>query len=85
MRQQQQGSQGALPDAREQDIRMGQMTVGGTMGINIRGAMPQLLCQLLPQLLQDRHYDARWNLGSDPHQQLSALAKLLQWMELGIG
>lgn len=53
MRRQQEGFKGTFPDAREQEIRMGQMAMGGAMGINNRGAMPLLLCQLVPQLLQD--------------------------------
>lgn len=40
MRRQQEGFKGAFPDAREQEIRMGQMAMGGAMGINNRGAMP---------------------------------------------
>ncbi|CAO2612436.1 Non-POU domain-containing octamer-binding protein [Lemmus lemmus] len=40
MRRQQEGFKGTLPDAREQEIRMGQMAMGGAMGINNRGAMP---------------------------------------------
>ncbi|XP_052504213.1 non-POU domain-containing octamer-binding protein-like, partial [Budorcas taxicolor] len=38
--QQQEGLKGTFPDAREQEIRMGQMAMGGDMGINNRGAMP---------------------------------------------
>ncbi|XP_063577027.1 non-POU domain-containing octamer-binding protein isoform X1 [Pongo abelii] len=40
MRRQQEGFKGTFPDAREQEIRMGQMAMGGAMGINNRGAMP---------------------------------------------
>ncbi|KAL6039928.1 hypothetical protein STEG23_004345 [Scotinomys teguina] len=40
IRRQQEGFKGTFPDAREQEIRMGQMAMGGTMGINNRGAMP---------------------------------------------
>ncbi|CAD7694142.1 unnamed protein product [Nyctereutes procyonoides] len=40
MQQQQEGFKGTFPDAREQEIRMGQMAKGGAMGINNRGAMP---------------------------------------------
>ncbi|KAF3830371.1 hypothetical protein GH733_004190, partial [Mirounga leonina] len=39
MWQQQEGFKGTCPDAREQEIRMGQMAMGGAMGINNRGAM----------------------------------------------
>ncbi|CAD7675938.1 unnamed protein product [Nyctereutes procyonoides] len=39
MRQQQEGFKGTFPDAREQEIRMGQMAMGGAMGINNRGVM----------------------------------------------
>ncbi|KAF3825000.1 hypothetical protein GH733_005634 [Mirounga leonina] len=38
-RQQQEGFKGTFPDAREQEIRMGQMAMGGAIGINNRGAM----------------------------------------------
>uniref|UniRef100_A0A286XZX1 Non-POU domain-containing octamer-binding protein n=1 Tax=Cavia porcellus TaxID=10141 RepID=A0A286XZX1_CAVPO len=37
---QQGGFKGTFPDAREQEIWMGQMAMGGAMGINNRGAMP---------------------------------------------
>ncbi|CAD7680927.1 unnamed protein product [Nyctereutes procyonoides] len=40
MRRQQEGFKGTFPDAREQEIWMGQMAMGGAMGINNRGAMP---------------------------------------------
>ncbi|CAK6441599.1 unnamed protein product [Pipistrellus nathusii] len=40
MRRQQEGFKETFPDAREQEIRMGQMAMGGAMGINNRGAMP---------------------------------------------
>ncbi|XP_054976623.1 non-POU domain-containing octamer-binding protein isoform X3 [Sorex araneus] len=48
MRRQQEGFKGTFPDAvylpcahnREQELRMGQMAMGGAMGINNRGAMP---------------------------------------------
>ncbi|VFV37921.1 non-pou domain [Lynx pardinus] len=40
MQRQQEGFKGTFPDAREQEIRMGQMAMGGAMGINNRGAMP---------------------------------------------
>ena len=41
MQRQQEGFRGTFPDVREQEIRMGQMTMGGgAMGINNRGAMP---------------------------------------------
>ncbi|XP_036024588.1 LOW QUALITY PROTEIN: non-POU domain-containing octamer-binding protein-like [Onychomys torridus] len=40
MQQQQEGFKGTFPDAREQEIRMGQMAVGRAMGINNRGTMP---------------------------------------------
>ena len=40
MQQQQEGFKGTFPDAREQEILMGQMAMGGAMGINNRGAMP---------------------------------------------
>ena len=40
MRRQQEGFKGTFPDAREQEIQMGQMAMGGAMGINNRGAMP---------------------------------------------
>lgn len=37
MQRQQEGLKGTFPDAREQEIRMGQMAMGGAMGINNRG------------------------------------------------
>ena len=37
---QQEGFKGTFPDVREQEIRMGQMAMGGAVGINNRGAMP---------------------------------------------
>ena len=37
---QQEGFKGTFPDARKQKIQMGQMAMGGAMGINNRGAMP---------------------------------------------
>ncbi|KAM7331051.1 hypothetical protein ACRRTK_010240 [Alexandromys fortis] len=40
MRRQQEGFKRTFPDAREQEIQMGQMAMGGAMGINNRGAMP---------------------------------------------
>uniref|UniRef100_A0A8C6E2Y8 RRM domain-containing protein n=1 Tax=Moschus moschiferus TaxID=68415 RepID=A0A8C6E2Y8_MOSMO len=40
LQRQQEGFKGTFPDAREQEIRMGQMAMGGAMGINNRGAMP---------------------------------------------
>uniref|UniRef100_A0A8C5JYY2 Non-POU domain-containing octamer-binding protein n=1 Tax=Jaculus jaculus TaxID=51337 RepID=A0A8C5JYY2_JACJA len=40
MMRQQEGFKGTFPDAREQEIRMGQMAMGGAMGISNRGAMP---------------------------------------------
>ncbi|XP_035581629.1 non-POU domain-containing octamer-binding protein-like [Zalophus californianus] len=40
MWRQQEGFKGTCPDAREQEIWMGQMAMGGAVGINNRGAMP---------------------------------------------
>ena len=40
MRPQQEGFKGTFPDAREQEIQMGQMAMGGAMGISNRGTMP---------------------------------------------
>ena len=40
MRRQQEGFKGTFPDAREQEIWMAQMAMGGAMGINNRDAMP---------------------------------------------
>ncbi|CAK7293880.1 Non-POU domain-containing octamer-binding protein [Vulpes lagopus] len=40
MRRQQAGFKGTFPDAKEQEIWVGQMAMGGAMGINNRGAMP---------------------------------------------
>ena len=40
MQRQQEGFEGTFPDATEQEIWMGQMAVGGAMGISNRGAMP---------------------------------------------
>ena len=40
MRRQQEGFKGTFPDARKQEIGMGQMAMGGAVGINNRGAMP---------------------------------------------
>ena len=39
MQPQQEGFKGSFPDAREQEIRMGQMAMGGAVGINNRGTM----------------------------------------------
>ena len=40
MRPQQEGFKGTFPDVREQEIQMGQMAMGGAMGISNRGTMP---------------------------------------------
>ena len=40
MRRQQEGLKGTFADAREQEIRMGQMAMGGAMSISNRGAEP---------------------------------------------
>ena len=40
MWRQQGGFKRTFPDAREQEIQMGQMAMGGAMGIHNRGAMP---------------------------------------------
>ena len=40
MWRQQEGFKRTFPDAREQEIQMGQMAMGGAMGIHNRGAMP---------------------------------------------
>jgi non-POU domain-containing octamer-binding protein len=37
---QQEGFKGTYPDAREREIRMDQMAMGGAMGISNRDAMP---------------------------------------------
>ena len=39
MWRQQEGFKGTFPDVREQEIQMGQMVMGGAIGINNRGAM----------------------------------------------
>ncbi|XP_036283050.1 non-POU domain-containing octamer-binding protein-like [Pipistrellus kuhlii] len=40
MLRQQEVFKGTFPEAREQEMRMGQVAMGGAMGINTRGAMP---------------------------------------------
>lgn len=64
---QQEEFKGFFPDAREQEIQMGQTTMGGAMGINNRSAMPPCSCACW-YLSSSRtfYYDARWNLEIDP-------------------
>jgi len=68
-RRQQEGLKGTFPDVREQEIRMGQMTVGGAMGKNNRGAMRHAPCSCATGYSSSSrtcHYDARWNPWIDP-------------------
>ncbi|KAK2096039.1 hypothetical protein P7K49_025073 [Saguinus oedipus] len=66
MRRQQEGFKGTFPDAREQEIRMGQMAMGVAMGINKRCHAPCSCASWYPSSSRTCHYDAGWNSGIDP-------------------
>lgn len=70
-------------DAREQEIWMGQMPMGGATGINNRGACPLLLCQLVPSSSRTSHYDARWNLRIDPTPTTERFGQAVTMEKLG--
>ncbi|MBZ3882778.1 Non-POU domain-containing octamer-binding protein [Sciurus carolinensis] len=81
MQQQQEGFKGTFPDGREQEIRMGQMAMGGAMGTNNRGAMPPAPVPGTPAPPGPATMMPDGTLGLTP-QQLNALVKLPQWKEL---
>ncbi|KAM7324953.1 hypothetical protein ACRRTK_015206 [Alexandromys fortis] len=82
MMRQHEGFKGTFPDAREQEIRMGQMAMGGAMGINNRGAMPPAPVPTgTPAPPGPATIMPDGTLGLTP-QQLNVSAKLLQWKEL---